>query len=73
MQVAYPELQKRKMERARHRQWRHDAVRAMQRHVKPLGSMLTEKGAPPAMSRQYAPCIGNPMRQCCPKACHSKF
>ena len=31
VQVAYPELQKRKMERARHRQWRHDAVRAMQR------------------------------------------
>lgn len=43
-QVAYPELQKRKMERARHRQWRHEAVRAMQRHVKPMGSMLTETG-----------------------------
>jgi hypothetical protein len=50
VQGAYPELQKRKMERARHRQWRHDAVRAMQRHVKPLGSMLTEKGTPPEMS-----------------------
>jgi len=43
-QVAYPELQKRKMERARHRQWRHEAVRAMQRHVKPMGSMLTKEG-----------------------------
>ena len=43
-QVASPELQKRKMERARHRQWRHEAVRAMQRHVKPMGSMLTDSG-----------------------------
>ncbi|CAL5223152.1 g5620 [Coccomyxa viridis] len=43
-QVAYPELQKRKMERARHRQWRHEAVRAMQRHAQPMGSMLTEQG-----------------------------
>ena len=32
------------MERARHRQWRHEAVRAMQRHVKPMGSMLTKEG-----------------------------
>ena len=48
LQVAYPELQKRKMERARHRQWRHEAVRAMQRHVKPMGSMLTEQGVHPA-------------------------
>ena len=46
--MAYPELQKRKMERARHRQWRHEAVRAMQRHAQPMGSMLTEQGARPA-------------------------
>ena len=61
--MAYPELQKRKMERARHRQWRHEAVRALQSHVKPLGSMVTETGAPPIMSQDFAPCTRNPMRQ----------
>lgn len=39
------------MERARHRQWRHEAVRAMQRHAQPMGSMLTEQGARPACPR----------------------
>ncbi|CAL8462752.1 g2285 [Coccomyxa elongata] len=43
-QVAYPELQRRKMERARHRQWRHAGVRALEQRAQPFGSMLTDSG-----------------------------
>jgi hypothetical protein len=44
-QVVYPELQRKRMDRARHRKLRHAAVRALQRHVQPFGSMLTRSGA----------------------------
>ncbi|KAK9907616.1 hypothetical protein WJX75_007049 [Coccomyxa subellipsoidea] len=43
-QVAYPELQRRKMDRARHRQWRHAGVRALAQHAQPFGSMLADSG-----------------------------
>ncbi|EIE26168.1 hypothetical protein COCSUDRAFT_61158 [Coccomyxa subellipsoidea C-169] len=43
-QVAYPELQRRKMDRARHRQWRHAGVRALAQHAQPFGSMLNDAG-----------------------------
>ena len=43
--MAYPELQRRRMRHARQRQWRYAAVRALQRHLQPVGSMINREGA----------------------------